>query len=93
MPDSDYDSPSASESLSGNSLLSDSEDEDKAVALPSEGATLEHYRKVHSRFLHGFACADCQCQYIQYLQLQKGQLENRNAHLNATNLILQSQQP
>ncbi|KIK36029.1 hypothetical protein CY34DRAFT_16658 [Suillus luteus UH-Slu-Lm8-n1] len=45
MPDSDYDSPSASESLSGNSLLSDSEDEDKAVALPSEGATLEHYRK------------------------------------------------
>ncbi|KAG2155364.1 uncharacterized protein EDB93DRAFT_1247847 [Suillus bovinus] len=76
MPDSNYDSPSASESLSGNSLPSNSEDEDKAVAPPSEGATLEHYWK-----------------YIQYLQLQKGQLENCNAHLNVTNHVLQSQQP
>lgn len=50
MPDSNYDSLSPSESLSGNSLLSNSEDEDKAVALLSEGATLEHYWKVSSRF-------------------------------------------
>lgn len=50
MPDSDYDSLSPSESLSENSLLSNSEDEDKAVTLLSEGATLEHYWKICSRF-------------------------------------------
>lgn len=55
------DSNSLSDSESRNSLSSDSENEGfRVVAPPSEGATIEHYKKVHSSLLHDldFACAN-----------------------------------
>jgi len=78
---------------------SDSEDSDRGiqpVAPPGEGATVEHYEKVlkssPSTFCFGLLMVQFSQQYIEYLQLQRGKLQDRNATLTATNNVLQSNQ-
>jgi hypothetical protein len=78
---------------------SDSEDSDRSVqpvAPPGEGATLEHYEKVlilsPSSFCFDLLMVQLSQQYVEYLQLQRGKLQDRNATLTATNNVLQSNQ-